>query len=157
MKHLVPALIAAACLALVVYLAYSYIQKKPTNVTITPTQTQVEPTDIAVAIGMANPASVNCEKVEGTSVIKTKPDGSQYGICDFGDDQMCEEWALMRGECPVGGVKITGYDNEAQIFCAISGGQTLAVPDAQCTLPDGTVCSVDAYYSGACSVENNVQ
>lgn len=148
MKYLVPALIGAVCLALVVYLAYSYIQKKQSNIIVTPTQTQLSPTGI---LGMANPASVNCEKVGGTSVIKTKPDGSQYGVCDFGDDQLCEEWALMRNECPVGGIKVTGFDTEAQVFCAISGGQTLAVPDAQCTLPNGTVCPVEAYYKGTCS------
>ncbi|MEZ4583733.1 MAG: hypothetical protein R3A10_19215 [Caldilineaceae bacterium] len=35
----------------------------------------------------------------------------------------CEEWALMRGECPDGGVKVTGYATDAARFCAITGGE----------------------------------
>ncbi len=100
--------------------------------------------------GLANPASVNCAKQGGQSQIVTKKDGSQYGVCEFEDDQECEEWALYRGECPVGGVKTIGFDTQAQIYCAITGGQTLAVPDAKCTLPSGQVCSAEAYYNGKC-------
>jgi len=28
--------------------------------------------------------------------------------------------ALMRGDCPVGGVKVTGYATEASRYCAIN-------------------------------------
>jgi putative hemolysin len=48
--------------------------------------------------GMANPASVNCGKVGGTTEIKTAADGSQYGMCTFTNGTTCEEWALFRGE-----------------------------------------------------------
>lgn len=99
---------------------------------------------------LANPASVNCTEKGGTLTIETKDDGSQYGLCTFEDNMQCEEWALMRGDCPMGGVKVTGYDNPQQVYCAISGGQTLAVDNATCTFPNGTVCSVDAYYQGVC-------
>ena len=52
----------------------------------------------AAAVGMANPASVNCGKVGATSVILNNPDGSQYGMCKFPNGTSCEEWALFRGE-----------------------------------------------------------
>ncbi len=48
--------------------------------------------------GMANPASVNCGNVGGTTQIMTNPDGSQYGMCTFTNGTSCEEWALFRGE-----------------------------------------------------------
>ena len=52
----------------------------------------------AAAVGMANPASVNCGKVGATSEILNNPDGSQYGMCKFPNGTSCEEWALFRGE-----------------------------------------------------------
>ncbi len=50
---------------------------------------------------MANPASVNCEKLGGTLVIEKGADGGERGVCRFGDGTQCDEWALFRGECPV--------------------------------------------------------
>ncbi len=102
------------------------------------------------ATTLANPASVNCGKVGGTLEIVDEPNG-QYGLCHFEDNRSCEEWALMRGDCPVGGVKTTGFDTDAQKYCAWIGGQTLAVPDAKCTLKSGKVCPVDDVYQGKCS------
>lgn len=99
---------------------------------------------------LANPASVNCAEKGGTLTIETKADGGQFGLCTFEDNMQCEEWALYRGDCPVGGVKITGYDNPQQVYCAISGGQTEAVENATCTFPNGAICSVDGYYQGVC-------
>jgi len=55
-------------------------------------------TTTAAAVGMANPASVNCGKVGATSEIMNNPDGSQYGMCKFPNGTACEEWALYRGE-----------------------------------------------------------
>lgn len=99
---------------------------------------------------LANPASVNCENQGGNLVIKKMGNGGEYGLCEFEDNQACEEWALYRGDCPVGGVKTTGFDNVEQSYCAWIGGQTLAVQNAQCTLPDGTVCSDHDLYNGLC-------
>ena len=48
--------------------------------------------------GMANPASVNCENIGGTTEIKKNPDGSEYGMCTFQNGTSCEEWALLRNE-----------------------------------------------------------
>lgn len=99
---------------------------------------------------IANPASVNCINKSGQSKIQTKPDGSQYSLCYFEENRACEEWALYRGECPVGGRKTTGYDTIAQSYCAWSGGQTYAVENAICTFGDGSTCPADAFYSASC-------
>lgn len=99
---------------------------------------------------LANPASVNCAKVGGTTLIENGPNG-QYGLCDFGDNMQCEEWALYRGQCPVGGVKTTGFDTIEQKYCAWVGGQTYAVPNAKCKLPGGKTCSDTALYNGSCA------
>ena len=55
----------------------------------------------------ANPASENCVKQGGTVSIQTRGDGGQYGVCMFEDNKQCEEWAMLRGDCPVGGIKVT--------------------------------------------------
>ena len=48
--------------------------------------------------GIANPASVNCEKIGGTTEIKKNADDSEYGMCTFSNGTSCEEWALFRNE-----------------------------------------------------------
>ncbi|MFZ2151103.1 MAG: DUF333 domain-containing protein [Candidatus Absconditicoccaceae bacterium] len=50
------------------------------------------------SIGMANPASVYCQKNGGTLEIKSD-EKRQYGICQFADGSNCEERAYYRGEC----------------------------------------------------------
>lgn len=100
-------------------------------------------------VGMANPASQNCTDQGGTLRIETRPDGGQYGVCYFEDNRQCEEWALLRGECPTGGVKVTGYTTDAARFCAISGGEY--GQDGGCTFKDGTKCDAEAFYAGTCS------
>lgn len=106
---------------------------------------------------MANPASVNCIEQGGTLEIEERGDGGQFGVCYFEDNRQCEEWALLRGDCPVGGVKVTGYVTPAARYCAITGG-TYAITgnsgaeDEQgtCTLANGATCDVWAYYNGTC-------
>ncbi len=99
---------------------------------------------------VANPASVNCTEKGGRPTTEKRVDGSEYGVCHFTDGKQCEEWALFRDECPVGGVKVTGYDKPEQVFCIITGGQTAAQEGSNCTLFDGRVCSNSAYYEGQC-------
>lgn len=49
--------------------------------------------------GMANPASVHCQKLGGTLEIR-KEDKGDAGYCHFSDGRVCEEWALYRDkEC----------------------------------------------------------
>jgi len=104
---------------------------------------------------VANPASLYCQEKGGQLEIALRPDNSQYGLCYFDDNRACEEWAMFRGDCPIGGVKTTGYNTGAQKFCAWSGGHTLAVPDAVCTFDDGSSCLADDFYTGACQKGNN--
>jgi putative hemolysin len=117
----------------------------------------VEPTTDSVA-GMANPASENCVAVGGTLAIEERGDLGQIGVCYFEDIRQCEEWALMRGDCPAGGVKVTGYVTEAGRYCAITGGtytvtgDTAADPEqGTCTFADGSQCDAWDYYNGICS------
>ena len=106
---------------------------------------------------MANPASVNCAKQGGTLKIEEHGDGGQYGVCYFEDNRQCEEWALLRGDCPVGGVKVTGYVTPAATYCAITGGTYAATGNSgqadeqgACTFKDGAQCDAWDYYNGKC-------
>ncbi len=107
---------------------------------------------------IGNPASQNCVNQGGVLSIETRSDGGQYGVCQFEDNRQCEEWALLRGECPVGGVKVTGYTTPAARYCAITGGQyagtgnsNAANEQGTCTLKSGQQCDVWDYYNGKCS------
>jgi putative hemolysin len=50
--------------------------------------------------GLPNPASVHCEEVGGTLDIRPDASGGQVGYCIFPDKSECEEWALLRNQCP---------------------------------------------------------
>lgn len=109
------------------------------------------------AIGMANPASVHCKEVGGSLRIEKKPpSGSEYGVCYFDDNRQCEEWALFRDECPLGGKKVTGYITPASRYCAIIGGQYSMTgfegeEQGSCTLKNGNVCDVWELWEGKCN------
>jgi hypothetical protein len=118
---------------------------------------KVEPT---TASGIANPASVNCGKQGGVLTIETGPGGGQYGVCSFPSGKQCEEWAMFRGECPVGGVDVKGYATAAGRYCAITGGTYAATSkkgaaDEQgtCTLKGGKSCDAGEYYAGNCTAQ----
>lgn len=103
----------------------------------------------AAQLGLANPASQHCVKLGGALQIRERPDGGQFGVCTFQDNRQCEEWALLRGDCPEGGIKITGYDNQAQIYCAITGGQ-VDMQTGTCLRADGKRCSLEENFAGRC-------
>ena len=115
------------------------------------------PSPAAPTVAIANPASANCAQVGGLLRIEARPDGAEFGVCYFDDNRQCEEWALLRGDCPVGGRKVTGYVTQGGRFCAITGGSyTSTGTDASgqemglCTLLDGSECDATAYYEGTC-------
>ena len=117
-----------------------------------PSETQEAPAQLP------NPASQNCIAQGGTLSIERRPDGGEVGVCLFEDNRQCEEWALLRGDCPVGGVKVTGYVTPAARFCAITGGEYAVTGESgteneqgTCTLPDGSQCDAWEYYQGECS------
>jgi putative hemolysin len=107
---------------------------------------------------LANPASENCVKQGGTVSIQTRGDGGQYGVCLFEDNLQCEEWAMLNGACPVGGIKVTGYVTPAAQYCAITGGTYAVTGNSNtpnetgtCTFKNGQTCDATAYYNGTCS------
>src|SRR5689334_2524775 len=71
---------------------------------------------------LANPASQNCAAKGGKLAIEKNPKGGEYGVCVFADNLQCEEWAMLRGQCRTGGIKVTGYVTAAARYCAITGG-----------------------------------
>jgi putative hemolysin len=50
-------------------------------------------------IGLANPSALYCEEQEGEYEIVSGADGSQEGVCRFGEGSECEGWSFYRGEC----------------------------------------------------------
>lgn len=128
-----------------------------TTTTTTTTDTLVSTTSVTYEIattskpitGLANPAATNCIAKGGALKTITRTDGNQYSICYFEDNRQCEEWALFRGDCPWGGRKITGYDNDQQIFCAITGGE-VTMNKNTCTFK-GKICDLGKYYDGNCN------
>ena len=106
---------------------------------------------------IANPASQNCVARGGMLRIESRPDGGQYGVCIFEDNRQCEEWAMFRGACPVGGLRVTGYITAAARYCAITGGRYTVIANSgtadeqgACSLPGGKACTAGAYYAGTC-------
>jgi len=108
----------------------------------------------------ANPASENCLKLGGKLVIEKRGDSGEFGVCLFEDNLQCEEWALYRGECPVGGRKITGYTTEAARYCAITGGEYHITANGgtdqetgTCNFKNNRACQAADYYNGKCTAE----
>jgi hypothetical protein len=108
--------------------------------------------------GLANPASLHCLAQGGRLVIQTDGRGGQFGVCQFDDNRQCEEWALLRGECPAGGIRITGYAAPAARYCALRGGRyqvlsgsNLPAEQGSCSFGNGKSCAADAYFAGLCA------
>jgi hypothetical protein len=90
--------------------------------------------------------------------MERQPNGGQFGVCVFTDNRQCEEWALMRGECPATGLRVTGYVTPAARYCVITGGRYTVVAhsgaaDEQgvCAFPSGKGCEASAYFAGSCN------
>ncbi|MEA1051772.1 hypothetical protein U5801_18475, partial [Lamprobacter modestohalophilus] len=60
-----------------------------------------------------------------------------------------EEWALLRDDCPAGGLKVTGYDSDAEIYCAITGGE-VDMQAGSCQSAEGARCELEAFFAGRC-------
>lgn len=57
--------------------------------------TACQPASQQRAVGMANPASVNCERIGGRLEIRDGA-GGQTGYCHLPDGNVVEEWDLYR-------------------------------------------------------------
>jgi putative hemolysin len=82
-------------------------------------------------VGMANPSSVNCVNKGGRVLMEKIDSGGTIGVCVFNDNKQCEEWALFRGECPLGGVDVSGLPKKER-DCVIRGG---SYKNKKCRLP----------------------
>lgn len=109
---------------------------------------------------LANPASQNCAAKGGQVTMEKNGAGGQFGVCLFPDNLQCEEWAMLRGQCRTGGIKVAGFVTPAARYCAITGG-TYKVTSASntpqeqgtCSFTGGKTCGAQAYFDGKCSRE----
>jgi putative hemolysin len=67
-------------------------------------------------------AAQHCESQGGQRRVESGADG-EIGVCSFQGDRQCEEWALLLGECPSGGIPVAGYATTSERHCAIRGGR----------------------------------
>ena len=80
-------------------------------------------------------------------------------MCRFVDNRQCEEWALFRGECPLGGVRVTGYATPAARVLprspgaadAVTAGSNTTTEEGTCTFDTGKSCDAGAYHRGQCA------
>jgi putative hemolysin len=124
------------------------------------TLTFTTPAATAGFANMTNPASSNCVKQGGKVVIEKRGDGGEYGVCVFEENRQCEEWALMRGDCPVGGLKVTGWVTDAARYCGITAGNYTVTGSSNtdkeqgtCAFKNGKTCDVWDYFNGKCSAQ----
>lgn len=110
----------------------------------------------AQTAAMANPAAVNCGRLGGTSERLVRGTLGEVGICRFRNGRACEEWALLRGECPEAGVDEKPYATVEARYCVLRGG-ILSLEAGQtderrgtCYLPESRNCPVEAYWLGQC-------
>jgi len=71
-------------------------------------------------LASASPEEV-CKAQGGKPTLERGADGD-IGICQFPENRQCELRALQFGECPRGGIPITGYATSSERHCAIRGG-----------------------------------
>ena len=149
-----------ACIVAVLLIAGCTQQpaQTPVQTTVVPAQGTPATTPALVSAGMANPASVNCGNIGGTTQIMSNPDGSQYGMCTFPNGTTCEEWALFNDHVCKPYVQAAttpaaiGMANPASVNCGNIGGTTqiMSNPDGSqygmCTFPNGTTCEEWALY-----------
>lgn len=100
-------------------------------------------------MNLANPASQFCVKKGGKILMAQRCDGGEYGICIFPNNFQCEEWAMFRGECPLGGVDLTAFQTIEGRYCALKGGSNLK-NETQCHLPSGKICVTHELYEEKC-------
>ena len=108
---------------------------------------------------MANVASDNCDEQGGQLAIAKRPDGGEYGLCLFGPDRQCEEWALLDGRCAEGGVDISQFGHPADVYCAVTGNEVIGsfIPGkaGKCKVNGVTCPSTVFYETGECLSGNN--
>ena len=116
------------------------------------------PADKTGLASRANPASQHCVDKGGRVTIEKNGKDGQFGVCTFADNLQCEEWAMVRGDCQAGGIKVTGFVTPASRYCAITGGAYTVTSNSNagdergaCRFKDGGVCDAAAYFDGTCA------
>ncbi|WOE32256.1 MULTISPECIES: DUF333 domain-containing protein [unclassified Acinetobacter] len=71
--------------SLIVFTLLSSCTSSPANNTLT-----------KPIIGMANPASIYCEQIGGSSITKQDISGNEVGYCKRSDGTIIDEWQLYR-------------------------------------------------------------
>jgi len=106
---------------------------KPVNLTNNPADDQLPywaPTAVSlIGAEIVNPASENCLKQGGMLNIEQRGDLGSIGVCYFEDNRQCEEWALLNGACPVGGLKVTVM-KPSRITITVKQAESLHHPHA---------------------------
>lgn len=95
-------LISLSVVIAVVFLAIGFyfgIRIKGTPLQNKSQQTIATPSASPTTTKIANPAATHCIQIGGKTEIKKNSDGSESGMCTL-SGVTCEEWALLRGECP---------------------------------------------------------
>lgn len=70
---------------------------------VSASEQSTQPIPSASPAGLANPASVYCEDMNGTlEILNGLATPGQVGYCFFSDGTACEEWAFFRGDCKPG-------------------------------------------------------
>ncbi|MFK8021044.1 MAG: hypothetical protein AB8B86_14845 [Pseudomonadales bacterium] len=72
-----------------------------------------------------------------------------HAVCVFEDNRQCSIAAMKNDRCIDHGYKITGYENDQQAYCAVSGYDA-DISEMKCIVADDTVCSFDEFYLGEC-------
>jgi putative hemolysin len=110
------------------------------------------------SVTRANPASTHCVDQGGSLAFEKDGSGGQFGLWRFDDNRQCEEWALLRGQCPAGGIRVTGYVTPAARYCALRGGHyqvlsgsNTAIELGSCGFANGKSCAAGAFFDGLCA------
>jgi putative hemolysin len=111
--------------------------------------------EIATApTGLANPASAYCVQQGGILEIARDAHDGQFGICTFNQSNKCEEWAMLRGDCPIGGVAVLATWDAAEMYCALRGGEVRRVngglEPSICTFKASSCTTGEFYEGGEC-------
>lgn len=105
---------------------------------------------------MMDSGSKYCISNGGTVQEKQRGDGKEYKICLFNNNRQCEVESLLKGDCPINGLKVTGYITDAATYCVVTGGvykitgMENNVENGDCTFFNGNVCNVWDLYNGKC-------
>ena len=91
-RHVLPCIALLICVLGV--LACGCTQKAPATSTPAPTTTAAPP--VTTPASLANPAADHCHNMMGTYQIRTKADGSQYGVCILPNNQVCDAVKYMQ-------------------------------------------------------------